>query len=448
MAHLLRVRTVTYADPATGKRCPRTTPGAVPQTHLSAKWYGAGVPGLPAAKRVPLSRDRRAAERMLDDLVRRAERSAAGLPDPVARAKSLADHVAEFARQTELGLTGSKAGKPPTPAQARLVASRVAAVVAGCKWQSVADLVTGEATLAAYLRDLARRPTPLPKSRTGKTRSAQTVRFHLAAVTRFARWLARTGDAGVPADLFGRVGTPDPAADRWHARRALSPVDLARVLGAAEASAVTFRGLTGPDRAHVYRLAYATGFRARELSTLTPAHFDPAAVPMSVTLAKKRSKNNKGANHPLPDFAAGPLRGYLAGRAPTLALWPGTWPDEAANMLRIDLAAAGVPDRIDTPDGVLFADFHSLRHSFTTGLAAAGVGVKELQTLARHSDPRLTLGTYTHTTAGALADAVGRLAPPGEPDAGQGERLTAAQLADLAGVVLAAWCALFGKTAE
>jgi hypothetical protein len=79
-------------------------------------------------------------------------------------------------------------------------------------------------------------------------------------------------------------------------------------------------------------------------------------------------------------------------------------------MIRGDLAAAGVPYVVEGPDGPEYADFHALRHSFVTALAAAGVGPKELQTLARHSDPRLTLGVYTHSSPERLAEAVGRVA--------------------------------------
>ena len=45
----------------------------------------------------------------------------------------------------------------------------------------------------------------------------------------------------------------------------------------------------------------------------------------------------------------------------------------------------------------LFADFHANRHTFITSLDRAGVRPKVAQTLARHSDIRLTLGIYTHT---------------------------------------------------
>jgi integrase len=61
----------------------------------------------------------------------------------------------------------------------------------------------------------------------------------------------------------------------------------------------------------------------------------------------------------------------------------------------------------------LFADFHSFRHWFITGLARAGVSPKMAQTLARHSDIRLTLGVYTHVELHDQTAAIGAL--PGPP---------------------------------
>ena len=43
-------------------------------------------------------------------------------------------------------------------------------------------------------------------------------------------------------------------------------------------------------------------------------------------------------------------------------------------------------------------DMHSLRHGYVTTLVKAGVPVKTLQTLARYSDPKLTLNVYSHLT--------------------------------------------------
>lgn len=84
-------------------------------------------------------------------------------------------------------------------------------------------------------------------------------------------------------------------------------------------------------------------------------------------------------------------------------------------MLRADLAAAGVPYSVETVEGPKFADFHALRHTYLSSLAASGVGPKELQDLARHSDPRLTLGIYTHARPEALGAAAARLQLPGGP---------------------------------
>ena len=44
----------------------------------------------------------------------------------------------------------------------------------------------------------------------------------------------------------------------------------------------------------------------------------------------------------------------------------------------------------------VFADFHANRHTFITNLGRSGVSPKLAQTLARHSDIRLTFDIYTH----------------------------------------------------
>jgi hypothetical protein len=87
--------------------------------------------------------------------------------------------------------------------------------------------------------------------------------------------------------------------------------------------------------------------------------------------------------------------------------------------------------------GPRYADFHALRHSYLSALAAAGVGVKELQELARHSDPRLTLGIYTHARAESLGGAVARLQVPG---AGEGNPLAKLSRAELESAVIALAC--------
>ena len=92
-----------------------------------------------------------------------------------------------------------------------------------------------------------------------------------------------------------------------------------------------------------------------------------------------------------------------------------------------------MPYKITTIDGDRYADFHALQHRFLSALAAAGVGVKELQELARYSDPRITLGIYTHARAESLSSAVGRLQIPGSPEENPLARLTRAEVERMVG---------------
>ena len=61
-------------------------------------------------------------------------------------------------------------------------------------------------------------------------------------------------------------------------------------------------------------------------------------------------------------------------------------------MLQVDLKSAEIP-YIDSEG--LFADFHSLRHTYITNLSRKGVPLISAQKLARHSTPVLTAKRYT-----------------------------------------------------
>jgi integrase len=118
------------------------------------------------------------------------------------------------------------------------------------------------------------------------------------------------------------------------------------------------------------------------------------------------------------------MKGFLERKPAGKAVWPGTWKERTNVMVARDLAAAKAAwvneggtatekkgraraDRLNYADaGGRFFDFHSLRHQFISDLARAGVHPKVAQELARHSDIRLIMNTYTHL---GLADAVGAL---------------------------------------
>lgn len=121
---------------------------------------------------------------------------------------------------------------------------------------------------------------------------------------------------------------------------------------------------------------------------------------------------------PLPADVAGALRDYLRARNLDAALWPRDRLREIVVALRHDLAVAGIPYTVEGVDGPLYADLHSLRHSYVLLLDQSGVSVKQAMTLARHSDPKLTMARYGRPQLGDLASAVARLpalaTPPGD----------------------------------
>ena len=76
------------------------------------------------------------------------------------------------------------------------------------------------------------------------------------------------------------------------------------------------------------------------------------------------------------------------------------------NALKFDLASAGI-DYCD--EHGKYADFHSLRHTTGSLLAASGVHPKVAQTIMRHSDIRTTMNIYTHALRGQEQKAINSL---------------------------------------
>ncbi len=240
---------------------------------------------------------------------------------------------------------------------------------------------------------------------------------YLSCLKNFANWMVRS--ERLRENPFRHLAKLRVETDRRRERRPASADDFARLL-AATSRAKPFRGLTGPDRVALYLVATMTGLRASELASLTTSSLDLTANPATLTVKAAYAKNRKTDVQPLRDDLAFLLRAWLdqrqrriaddSGESCTLSeevadpkLWPGGWVSKAATMLRRDLAEAGV-DYQDA--GGRFLDFHALRHTFGTNLAKAGVPPKMAQELMRHSDVKLTLGTYSHVGLYDLAGAV------------------------------------------
>jgi integrase len=184
-------------------------------------------------------------------------------------------------------------------------------------------------------------------------------------------------------------------------KHAPAPTFIRRALNVGEIDRLL--AVTTDRRFLVYRLALLTGMRRGELDSLTVASVDWKAG--KVHLEARHSKNRKEADFYLPDDFLAALYAFSAGKRLTEKLLVRVSPSKSAQTLHRDLGKAGIP--IETHEGRV--DFHSLRVTFLSLVNELGEDVKTVQEAARHSDPRLTFGTYAKTTQDRLKALVNRV---------------------------------------
>jgi integrase/recombinase XerD len=367
----------------------------------SKKWWGRYRDATGCEKRVPLAADKVAAQAMLNELVRKIEREKAGLTEPCdeQRKRPLADHLREFKAYLE--------NKGVTAKQVKESTTRLKKLFDDRKWKLIAEIAASGAL--EFLGELRRN---------GK--SAQTYNIYLGSAKQFTRWLVR--DRRATTDALAHLSKVNVSTDRRHDRRPLTPEEFGRLVEAAK-SGPAIETIPGPDRAMMYVLAAWTGFRKGEIGSLTPRSVRLDDDPPTATVEACYSKRRRQDTQILHPEVVQRLRDWLATKrklGPSDVLFPisgrvpGGTERKTHKMMRLDLKAARArwvddgktPEekerrdqaeflRYESEDG-LFADFHSNRHLFITSLERAGLSPKMAQTLARHSDVRLTLGIYTH----------------------------------------------------
>ena len=97
---------------------------------------------------------------------------------------------------------------------------------------------------------------------------------------------------------------------------------------------------------------------------------------------------------------------FLAGKLPMAAAFNMPSTSITARMLKADLAAANIPY---ADDQGRVGDFHSLRHTCGTWLAASGAHSKVIQSIMRHSTITLTMDTYGHRLMEKESQALAKL---------------------------------------
>ena len=287
--------------------------------------------------------------------------------------------------------------------------------------------------------------------RTAEGMSAQTRNHYRVALTNFGNWAERMGV--LAKNPFSKLAAANVRADRRHVRRALTIVEVERLLRVARYRplaecgratctvagkkrsnwkyvVLTWESLDGAvaharmklapeqvreleaqgrERELIYRVLLGTGLRKGELAQIRIGDVDLKAG--CIHLSATAEKNRKGTDIPLRKDLQRSLQEWIASKqqAPCRADASGirvtavpaetlsaerlfTIPDALDKILTRDLAVAGIP-KVDTRGRVV--DVHALRTTFGTYLSAAGVPLRVAQAAMRHSDPKLTANIYT-----------------------------------------------------
>jgi len=222
----------------------------------------------------------------------------------------------------------------------------------------------------------------------------KTSNYYLKSIKHFCRWMVENGLASV-SPLESLSGMKINKDDLKVNRRSLELDEIRRLLETTEAAQERF-GMTGYQRAILYRLAIETGLRAYELRSLKISSFNFGEL--TVTAKSAYCKNGETAIQPLRDDTAKQLKALFAGKMPNVKAFSLPSKYNMADMLRADAAEAKI-----SCEGL---DFHALRHTAGSVLALSGVHPKTAQTIMRHSNINLTMSIYTHTLRGQEAEAV------------------------------------------
>lgn len=287
----------------------------------------------------------------------------------LAANKSLLEHLEDFEKASVLH------GEEK---YIRQTLSMLRKIIEGCKFSFWSDIKASD--IEIYFA-----------GRRKKGLSKRTVGYYAKAFRQFCTWMLeekRIKEVPVihcerPPKNYGRAYELD---------------DFQKLLEAA-LSGPEREGLTGYVRYVCYVIAVETGLRRGELRSLTPASFD--FKNNVVFVSGEHTKNGEDAVQEFSAKTAGLLKEFIANKMPGVQLFP--VPNRSSIMIKADCQAAGV-EVVDNTGQSL--NFHSLRHTCGSFLAASNVHPKIIQEVMRHKDINLTMSRYTHILRGQRRSAI------------------------------------------
>jgi integrase len=311
--------------------------------------------------------DKQVAEQKLREITRDHERVSVGLLAPTAQRETFENPMEKLVDSyvADLKALGRSVD------HVRHVDKRLRRLMRECGWQSLRD-----ATPDAFLR-----------WRAEQTQAPKTINEYHAVVSALFTWLRKQNR--VAANPFEIISKVDTRGRERIQRRALNDDEAKRLLA-------------GP-RMLLYLLAMHTGLRRGEINALRGGDFHLDTANPYWVLPAAFVKNRKEQPRPLhPELVEELQKLKAAGKMkPEDLVFPERVPP--MKVIRADFKAAGIPLTDERGHRV---DFHALRTTYITRLQRAGVSPREAMELARHSDMRLTMKTYTDVAQLPLAATV------------------------------------------
>ncbi|MBL9170350.1 MAG: tyrosine-type recombinase/integrase [Verrucomicrobiales bacterium] len=323
--------------------------------------------------------DKQVAQTKLMQIIAEKERERAGLTAPASErqavGKSTLTHLTDFLADLE---TLGRAKE-----YTRHVKSRVEKLIADCGFHKLGDIASDKfVSWRSKQKDL----------------SAKTLNEYLNSMSAFLNWMV--AQERMASNPLAKVSKVD-IRGRQAKRRAITPDELQELFK-----------VTTPKRRLIYLAAIYTGLRLGELKAMVKLdlHLDDARP--YVAARASTTKNRKEGAIPLHPALAAELREATKDHKDGQPVFQLS--KRISRTFKADLLRAGI-EPVDALGRKL--DFHALRKTFGTRLAAKGVAQRLAQELMRHQDPKLTALNYTDETLLPTFAAVASLDWEGEAPA-------------------------------
>ena len=175
--------------------------------------------------------------------------------------------------------------------------------------------------IMAWLNDQRADDFNVKGNRVRRGFGAATFNRYVTALKSFGKWMQREGRASdCPLEGLRKLNAK---TDKRHPRRPLEVNELLWLLDTTR-NGPDRAGMTGPERAMLYRLATETGLRSNELRSLTRSNFRLDAAIPTVTVQAAYSKRRRDDVLPLRPDTANDLRNFLNNRPPIATNAPTT----------------------------------------------------------------------------------------------------------------------------